>query len=218
MEWKTRLGVPKRAAFLYNTCVEPRTPVPCRDIDEALYEPRRDKLLREYATVHAADGYDDVFGSVLRVVCQAYDADADAFWVFAFIVGLQRPYRPIHSESDFNKRVDQTFTDMRVELCLADPQLMSVLETTLREVLPSVVARWHATWFACVGASVDIYDALVHSRKRARLLNLLAAQIFLRASANIPRTINQRNGIYHAVFRYRILDGAALLDDARRRL
>lgn len=212
MDWLQRLGVTPHARELYAGAVLTKTPLPCRALDEALYDARRDRLLRQYQTVHC-DGFDDLYAPVVRIAMLKYDHDADAFWAFAMIRGLQRPYRPVHGEQLFQKQADRAYNAIRLRLCILDDDLWRTLRTTLRSVIPAMLRRWHGTWFAAIGATTPTYDKLLATRakKRADVLHAIAAHIIHAAAEDLPRAIGSRDAIYAAIFAYRITDEEDLL-------
>ena len=93
--WRRRLGIQDREhlKYLYDTCVVPKTPVSCLELEHSSHSERAKTILSNYITVHQADGYDDQQWCILHNVCRVFEDDAEAFWAFTMINGYQRPYQ-----------------------------------------------------------------------------------------------------------------------------
>lgn len=220
--WRDRLGLSdvEHLTMLYKR-VASRVPIPCRELEQHTAEEERVKrVYHHFVTVHQADGYDDVKWCVVRVCCSKCSEDADAFWCFSMITGLQRPYTPVHGEHAFEELVKDVFTKVNLELTLLDHELAKCLETTLCVTLSTVVARWFYTWFACIGASEKIFTALIvcPARLRRKCMCLMTAQLLYVAAQDVPRMFRNRNRIYERLFSITIGDEDKLLAASLRRL
>lgn len=219
--WRDRLGLrdPDHLAFLYKQ-VASRVPIPCRELTESDLEERVKRVYHHFVTVHQADGFDDVKWPVVQLCCAVCEEDADAFWCFAMITGLQRPYASVHGEHAFAVLVADVFQKVNLELTILDMDLAKCLSSTLQVTLSTVVARWFYTWFACIGASRKLYTALLvcSAKHRRKFMSLMAAQLIFRASENVPRMFRNRNRIYQRLFAIRIEDDDELIRLASKRL
>ena len=220
--WKERLGIQdtERLRYLFNTCVVSRAPLYNPSISESKRSDREKYVLNAFITVHEADGYDEHQWDILNVVLSIFENEADAFWAFTMIVGLQRPYRPIHGERIFAKVVETVASYVQVELVILDMDLATCMETSLKDMLSSVVARWFSTWFACIGAGVEFYTAtlICPAKLRTRWLSLVTAALLLDAAGDMPRIYARRNDIYRAFSRTRITNDIQLIKRAQKRL
>lgn len=220
--WRDRLGLSDvdHLTMLYKH-VASRVPIPCRELEENQTEEERVKrVYHHFVTVHQADGYDDVKWPVVRVCCAMCEEDADAFWCFSMITGLQRPYTSMHGESAFEELVQDVFYKVKLELLLLDHELVKCLESTLCVTLTTVVARWFYTWFACIGASTKIFTALIEcpARLRRKCMCLMTAHLLYAAAQDVPRMFRNRNRIYQRLFALCIDDEDALLQASLVRL
>lgn len=220
--WRRRLGIADTAhlSFLYNTCVVPKTPIACPELEHCSHSDRMKRILAYYITIHRADGYDETQWCILHMVCKVFNDDADIFWAFTMICGYQRPYRPIHGEKGFQQVVKRVMNHVKVELCILDVDLCTCVETSLQNMLSSVVARWFSTWFAIIGAGPHFYTATLAcpSKMRTKWLSLVAAQLLYQAAGDTPRIYAHRNKIFSAFFSTRITDDKALIRAAKKRL
>ena len=219
--WRDRLGLrdQEHLLFLYKQ-VASRVPIPCRDLTQSNVEERVKRVYHHFVTVHQADGFDDVKWSVVKICCDACEEDADAFWCFSMITGLQRPYASIHGEHAFAAIVADVFQRVNLELTILDHDLSKCLFSTLQVTLSTVVARWFYTWFACIGASKKLYTAILvcPSRLRRKFLCLIASQLIFKASVDVPRMFRNRNRIYQRLFAIGIDDDDELIQLASKRL
>ena len=220
--WRRRLGIQDREhlKYLYYTCVVPKTPVSCLELEHSSHSERAKTILSNYITVHQADGYDDQQWCILHNVCRVFEDDAEAFWAFTMINGYQRPYRPIHGEKAFSDTLATVVKHVKLELCIIDSDLGKCLETTLDTMLSSVVARWFSTWFAIIGAGPLFYTATIvcPSKLRTKWLSLVTAQLIVRAAGDNPRIYARRNDIYRVLFASRIDNEKELIRAAKKRL